>query len=85
MGILDPELRKKYQGDLVLVKNEVIESVLVGETYYEGSLPLIASLRWNLSNQPLFLVLMLAIASVIAAVALFRSLRKRAAARLLVK
>jgi hypothetical protein len=82
MGILDPELRKKYQGDLVLIKDQQLESMSVGESYYSGNLPLMTSVRWHLANQPLLLVLLLVIASVIAAVVLFRILRRRAASRL---
>ena len=82
IGMLDPELRKKYQGDLVLVKDNLVESLSVGETYSSGHLPIMTSVRWHLANQPLLLVVLLVIASVIAAVILFRLLRRRAAVRL---
>ncbi|MET3117726.1 cellulose synthase (UDP-forming) [Undibacterium sp. GrIS 1.8] len=80
-----PDLRSKYQGDLVIVKGEKIESVQIGDTYYVGSLPFWTWVKWYLSNHPMILIAFLMLASLIVATILFRFLRKKAASRLTIK
>lgn len=80
--LLVPDLRSKYQGDLVLVKGKRVESMLLGETYYSGSLPLWTWIKWNLSSQPVVLIIFLMIAAMIVATMLYRFLRRKAARRL---
>lgn len=81
-NLLVPDLRSKYQGDLVLVKGKRVESMLLGETYYSGSLPLWTWIKWNLSSQPVVLIIFLMIAAMIVATMLYRFLRRKAARRL---
>ncbi|MEB0137557.1 cellulose biosynthesis cyclic di-GMP-binding regulatory protein BcsB [Undibacterium sp. CCC2.1] len=81
-ALTQPDLRSKFQGDLVLVKGDHIEHVLIGDTYYVGSLPLWTWVKWTLSTQPVLLIIFLLLASLIAATMLFRFLRKKAAQRL---
>ncbi|MEB0031955.1 cellulose biosynthesis cyclic di-GMP-binding regulatory protein BcsB [Undibacterium sp. RTI2.1] len=84
-ALAKPDLRSKYQGDLVIVKGDKIESVQIGDTYYVGSLPLWTRVKWFLSNHPMILIAFLMLASLIVATILFRFLRKKAASRLALK
>jgi hypothetical protein len=81
-GLNKSDVRSKYQGDLVLIKGDKVEHVLIGDTYYSGTLPLWTWIKWNLSGQPGVLIIFLMLASMIAATILFRFLRRKAAQRL---
>ncbi|MFZ6673837.1 UDP-forming cellulose synthase catalytic subunit [Undibacterium sp. Xuan67W] len=83
-ALLKPDLRSKYQGDLVLVKGDKMENVQIGDTYYVGSLPFWTWVKWHLSNHPMILIAFLMLASLIVATVMFRFLRKKAASRLTV-
>lgn len=81
-GLIKPDIRSKYQGDLVLVKGDKVLNALIGDTYYSGSLPLWTAIKWNLSSRPVILIIFLMLASLIAATLLFRFLKRKAAQRL---
>ena len=71
-----------FHGDLVLQSGKRIESFQMGPTYYVGELPWFTALRWHLSNQPLALVLLIGLVSLLVAVMAFRYLRRLSGKRL---
>ena len=81
-SMTNPESTQFFKGDLVLQSGKRIEGFQVGSTYYVGSLPLWTSLLWMLSKQPLVLILLVAVAALLVAMAVFRYLRKLAEKRL---
>ncbi|QFZ85692.1 cellulose biosynthesis cyclic di-GMP-binding regulatory protein BcsB [Variovorax paradoxus] len=81
-ALMTPDLLKRVQGSMTIVRDAQVHSVLGQDTYYVGSLPPIAWLKWNLSRSPLLLAgLVVALALLTAAVA-FASLQLRARRRL---
>jgi len=81
-ALMTPDLLKRIQGSMAIVRDKQVYSVLGEDTYYVGSLPPLAWLQWNLSRSPLLLAgLVVALALLGAAVA-FASLQLRARRRL---
>ena len=72
----------RFHGDLVLQSGKRIESFQVGSTYYVGKLPWYTALSWHLSNQPLVLVFLIGLVSLLVAVIAFRYLRRLSSQRL---
>lgn len=71
-----------FKGDLVLQSGKRVEGFQMGPTYYTGSLPWFTALRWHISRQPVLLILLIGIASLLVAVVAFRYLRKLSQQRL---
>jgi len=71
-----------FHGDLVLQSGKRIENFQMGSTYYVGHLPWYTALSWHLSNQPLVLVFLIGLVSLLVAVIAFRYLRSLASKRL---
>lgn len=82
VSMSSPKTIPFFKGDLVLQSGKRIEGFQMGPTYYVGSLPLVTALRWHLANQPLALIFLIGIVSLLVAVLAFRYLRKLAAQRL---
>ena len=78
----DVKVQSRFSGDLVLQSGKRIEGFQMGPTYYVGKLPFFTALRWYLSKQPLALMLLIGIASLLVAVVAFRYLRKLSQQRL---
>lgn len=81
-ALSDSKYIASFHGDLVLQSGKRIESFQMGPTYYVGELPWLMAMRWHLSNQPLALVLLVGIVSLLVAVIAFRYLRRLSRQRL---
>ena len=79
--ISDPGKAQFVRGDLVLFNGEQVNNYLLGEQYYVGSLPLTMHLRWWFSRQPLGMLVISLLVSLLLATMLYRVMRKMAAAR----
>jgi len=82
LAISEAKTSQLFHGDLVLQSGKRIEGFQMGPTYYVGKLPWWTSLSWHLSNQPLALVLLIGLVSLLVAVMAFRYLRRLSALRL---
>lgn len=81
-ALMSPELLKGIQGSTSIVRDAQVHSLLAGETYYVGHLPLMAWLQWNLSRSPLLLAALIVALAFIGAAAAYLSLQLRAHRRL---
>ncbi|SDV47841.1 cellulose biosynthesis cyclic di-GMP-binding regulatory protein BcsB [Chitinasiproducens palmae] len=81
-ALLDADLVKQIQGALAVVRDRNVSSIASGETYYVGSLPIYAHLRWALSAHPTLLAIAALIVALLLAALLYRALRAVAARRL---
>ncbi len=81
-ALMTPDLLKRVQGSMAIVRDAQVHSVLGSETYYVGRLPPIAWLQWNLSRSPLLLAALVVLLAVIGAAVAYASLQIRARRRL---
>lgn len=70
------------QGSAVFIHPKKIEGFLVGQTYAIGELPFLTSIWYSFANYPVLLAILAALAVLIFAFALWRTLRLLAAKRL---
>ncbi|WP_159078980.1 cellulose biosynthesis cyclic di-GMP-binding regulatory protein BcsB [Orrella marina] len=82
--LFDDDQAQEFQGSLVSVRNDRIESLSTAQTYYVGSLGVFQSVLWFLSDHPGILFVIFLVGAVLTAVVLYLSLRARAQSRLLV-
>jgi hypothetical protein len=79
---MTPDLLKRVQGSMAIVRDAQVHSVLGQDTYYVGRLPPVAWLKWNLSRSPLLLAGLVVALALLAAAVAFASLQLRARRRL---
>ncbi len=77
----DPGKSQFVRNELVLVSGDVVNHYDLGARYAMGRLPLVLGLRWWLSHQPMMLVVIGLLASLLIALVLYRVLRRMALAR----
>lgn len=77
----DPGKSQYVRDELVLVSGDVVNHYDLGSRYAMGKLPFILGMRWWLSHQPVMLVLIGLIASLLIALVLYRVLRRMALSR----
>lgn len=78
----DAEKIQKIQGDLVLVNGSNLGGFSIGPTYHVGRLPIMTRIIWFLSSQPLLLMILVLVSSLLIAAVFYRALKRHAAARL---
>ncbi|RKP47766.1 cellulose biosynthesis cyclic di-GMP-binding regulatory protein BcsB [Pararobbsia silviterrae] len=81
-ALMDPDLVSQIQGGLDVIHGKTITPVSNGEIYYVGQLPPIQYLRWAMSEHPWMLVICGALAAVLLAALMYRTLRGIAIRRL---
>jgi len=81
--LFDPVQAERFQGSLVIVRDDVIESVSSDKRYFVGDLGFYGSTLWFLSKNPVVLFLLFLAGSVLFAIVLFLSLHARSQQRLL--
>jgi len=81
-ALMTPDLIKRIQGSMTLVRGQQVNSLLSGDTYYVGRLPPFAWLQWNLSRSPVILIGLALALALIGSAAAYASLKLRARARL---
>lgn len=81
-ALMDPDLVSRFQGGLDVIHGRTVTPVSNGETYYIGSLPPVQYLRWAMAEHPWVLIICGAIAAVLFAALMYRTLRGIAARRL---
>jgi len=81
-ALLDPTRLRLVHGSLVLFRGGDVTTVNDEKSYYVGSLPPLDFVRWYIGQRPLWLVVSLLIAVVVAASLAFAYLRARAGSRL---
>ncbi|CAN5260419.1 cellulose biosynthesis cyclic di-GMP-binding regulatory protein BcsB [soil metagenome] len=81
-ALMTPDLIKRVQGSMSLVRGTQVSSVLTGDTYYVGRLPPVAWLQWNLSRSPIILIIGAVLIALIGSAAAYASLQLRARKRL---
>lgn len=77
-----PALIQNFRGSVTFVHPDRVDSLLVGNTYFIGHLPLWTAIWFPLSGHPILIALMGSLAVLVFAFALLRSLRVIAARRL---
>ena len=77
----DPGDAQFIQGDLTLLNNEAVSYYRLGDTYTVGSLPVLTSLHWYFSQQPLLLLLLALVVVLVLSVILYRALKAAAVRR----
>ena len=77
----EPGKAQFVRGDLVLFNGDQINNYLLGGQYNVGHLPLLTKLRWSFARQPMFLVLLCALAALLLATVMYRVLRRMALIR----
>jgi cellulose synthase (UDP-forming) len=77
----DPGKSQFVRNELVLVSGDVVNHYDLGARYSMGRLPMMLGLRWWLSHQPMMLVVIGLLASLLVALVLYRVLRRMAIAR----
>ena len=78
----DEGLVGNIRGDIVFVRDRVLESFHIGDTYHVGHLPLWLAIRFHLSAHPLLLALSGLLAGLLLALAAYWHLKRVAARRL---
>lgn len=81
-ALMDPDLVSRIQGGLDVIHGKSITPVSNGDTYYIGSLPPVQYLRWAMSEHPWMLILCGAVAAMLLAALMYRTLRGIASRRL---
>ncbi len=81
-ALMDPDRVSRIQGGLDTIRGAAITPVSSGNTYYVGRLPPAEYLRWALSAHPWMLVICGAVAALLIAAMMYRSLRRIATQRL---
>jgi hypothetical protein len=81
-ALMDPDLVSRIQGGLDVIHGKTITPLSNGDTYYIGSLPPVQYLRWAMAEHPWMLILFGALAAMILAALMYRTLRAIAARRL---
>ena len=77
----DPGDAQFIQGDLTLLNSGTVSYYRLGETYTVGSLPVLTSMHWYFSQQPLLLLLLALIGVLLLAIIMYRALRAAARKR----
>jgi cellulose synthase (UDP-forming) len=77
----EPGKSQFVRGDLVLFNGDQVNNYLLGNQYNVGSLPILMHLRWWLSRQPVIMLLLCLVASLLLATLLYRLLRNMALVR----
>ena len=77
----EPGKSQFVRGDLVLFNGDQVNNYLLGDQYNVGSLPLLMRMRWWLSRQPVVMLFLCLLASLLLATLLYRLLRNMALAR----
>jgi hypothetical protein len=80
--LMTPELLKRVQGSMTIMRDTQVNSVLGGDTYYVGRLPPIAWVQWNLSRSPLMLAGLVLVLALLGAAVSYAGLQLRARKRL---
>ncbi len=81
-ALMTPDLLKRVQGSMTIVRDTQVNSVLGGDTYYVGRLPPLTWLQWNLSRSPLLLAAMVILLALLGAAVSYAGLQIRARRRL---
>lgn len=81
-ALLTPELLRRVQGSMSIIRGTKVGSLFSGETYYVGRLPPVTWLQWTLSRSPLLMGGLVLLVAFLGAVAAFSSLQIRARRRL---
>jgi hypothetical protein len=81
-ALMTPDLLKRVQGSMTIVRDAQVNSVLGSETYYVGRLPPVAWVQWNLSRSPLLLAGLIVLLALVGAAVAYASLQIRARRRL---
>lgn len=81
-ALLKPELLKRVQGTMAVIRDNQVHSLLGPGTYYVGELPPFTRLQWLLSRSPLPVALMALAVSLIGAAVAYAGLQLRARRRL---
>lgn len=76
------EYTQAIQGSLVVVRGKSVEALLANEQYYVGSLGPLKYLQWQMSRNPLLMVLVAALCIALLSVLAFLALRARARRRI---
>jgi hypothetical protein len=84
-ALMTPDLLKRVQGSMTIVRDTQVNSVLGSDTYYVGRLPPMAWLQWNLSRSPLMLAGLIVVLALLGAAISYAGLQLRARRRLSVK
>ncbi len=79
--LLDPGKIRLIQGDLVLMRDEALESFRIGEVYQVGELRWWRWVWYQMRGHPLLMVLLVGLVSLLLALPLYRTLRMRAERR----
>ncbi|UKI05019.1 MULTISPECIES: cellulose biosynthesis cyclic di-GMP-binding regulatory protein BcsB [Variovorax] len=81
-ALMTPDLLKRVQGSMTIVRDTQVNSVLGGDTYYVGRLPPLTWLQWNLSRSPLILAALVIVLALLGAAVSYAGLQIRARRRL---
>jgi hypothetical protein len=81
-ALLTPDLLRRVQGSMSIIRGATVGSSLSGETYYVGRLPPVTWLQWTLSRSPLLLGGLVLLVALLGAMAAYASLQMRAHRRL---
>lgn len=81
-ALLDADLVKNIQGSLAIIRGKQVDSLVADQSYYVGRLGPIQYIHWWLSTNPLLLVGLALLSSVLLATLLFLKLRAKARKRL---
>jgi hypothetical protein len=81
-ALMTPDLLKRVQGSMTIVRDTQVNSVLGGDTYYVGRLPPLTWLQWHLSRSPLGLAALVIVLALLGAAVSYAGLQIRARRRL---
>ncbi|WP_253819935.1 cellulose biosynthesis cyclic di-GMP-binding regulatory protein BcsB [Variovorax paradoxus] len=81
-ALMTPDLLKRVQGSMTIVRDTQVNSVLGGDTYYVGRLPPLTWLQWHLSRSPLGLAALVILLALLGAAVSYAGLQIRARRRL---
>jgi len=81
-ALMTPDLLKRVQGSMTIVRDTQVNSVLGGDTYYVGRLPPLTWLQWYLSRSPLGLAGLVILLALLGAAVSYAGLQIRARRRL---
>lgn len=77
----DPEKLAAFQGSVVLLQRDKVVSLAGNQTYHVGKLPPLTAMRWFFGNHPLWLAVLVCLASLLLAMVARWLLQRRAASR----
>jgi len=80
--LMTPELLRRVQGSMTIMRDTQVNSVLGGDTYYVGRLPPVAWVQWTLSRSPLMLAGLVLVLALLGAAVSYAGLQLRARRRL---